>query len=74
MKQNLLQTITQRMPEFSKGQRLIAQYILSHYDRAAYMTASKLGATVSVSESTVVRFALELDLRATPNFSTRFRR
>lgn len=66
MKQNLLQTITQQMPEFSKGQRLIAQYILSHYDRAAYMTASKLGALVEVSESTVVRFANELGFDGYP--------
>ena len=66
MKQNLLQIITQRMTEFSKGQRLIAQYILSHYDRAAYMTASKLGALVEVSESTVVRFANELGFDGYP--------
>ena len=57
MKQNLLQQLTERMPTFSKGQRQIASYILEHYDRAAYMTASKLGAEVKVSESTVVRFA-----------------
>ncbi len=66
MKHNLLQSITLRMPEFSKGQRLIAQYILSHYDRAAYMTASRLGALVEVSESTVVRFANELGFDGYP--------
>lgn len=60
MKQNPLQLITARMSEFSKGQRQIAQYLLEHYDRAAYMTASRLGALVNVSESTVVRFAGEL--------------
>ena len=43
MKQNLLQQLTDRMPTFSKGQRQIASYILEHYDRAAYMTASQLG-------------------------------
>lgn len=67
MKQSLLQIMQARMPEFSKGQRLIAQYILAHYDRAAYMTASKLGATVEVSESTVVRFANELGFDGYPN-------
>ncbi len=66
MKQNLLQVMTARMPEFSKGQRLIASYILEHYDRAAFMTASKLGAIVKVSESTVVRFADELGFSGYP--------
>ena len=66
MKQNLLQRITAGMPEFSKGQRLIAQYLLEHYDRAAYMTASKLGALAQVSESTVVRFANELGFEGYP--------
>ena len=66
MKQNLLQTMVERMPEFSKGQRLIAQYIIDHYDRAAYMTAAKLGALVKVSESTVVRFADELGFSGYP--------
>lgn len=45
---------------FSKGQKNIAQFIIEHYDKAAYMTASKLGGIVGVSESTVVRFASEL--------------
>lgn len=67
MKPSLLQSITARMPEFSKGQRLIAQYILAHYDRAAYMTASRLGALVEVSESTVVRFANELGFDGYPD-------
>ncbi len=66
MKQNLLALITMRLPTLSKGQRLIAQYILSHYDRAAYMTAARLGALVAVSESTVVRFANELGFAGYP--------
>ena len=66
MKKNLLQQLTDRMPTFSKGQRQIAGYILEHYDRAAYMTASKLGAEVRVSESTVVRFADELGFSGYP--------
>ena len=66
MKQNLLQQLSDRMSTFSKGQRQIATYILEHYDRAAYMTASKLGAEVNVSESTVVRFADELGFSGYP--------
>ena len=56
---NLLSDIEVRMPTFSKGQKLISNYILENYDKAAYMTASKLGKIVQVSESTVVRFAIE---------------
>mgnify|MGYP001754778070 FL=1 len=48
------------MPTFSKGQKRIADYILQNYDKAAFMTASKLGKLSGVSESTVVRFASEL--------------
>ena len=48
------------MNTFSKGQKLIGRFILDSYDKAAFMTASKLGKTVNVSESTVVRFAAEL--------------
>ena len=57
---DLMSKIQSNMSEFSKGQRLIARYIIEHYDKAAFMTASKLGSTVGVSESTVVRFATEL--------------
>ena len=41
----------------SKGQKLIAEYILNNYDKAAFMTAAKLGEKWGVSESAVVRFA-----------------
>lgn len=54
------------MPEFSKGQKRIARYILDHYDKAAYMTASRLGSIVEVSESTVVRFAIEVGFDGYP--------
>ena len=57
---NLLSLINEGMSGFSKGQKLIAGFITEHYDKAAFMTASKLGSTVGVSESTVVRFATEL--------------
>ena len=68
MKKNLLTEIEKRMPTFSKGQKLISNYILENYDKAAYMTAAKLGAIVSVSESTVVRFAIELGFDGYPEF------
>lgn len=57
---DLMAKIQNNLSEFSKGQRLIARFIIEHYDKAAFMTASRLGVTVGVSESTVVRFATEL--------------
>lgn len=57
---DILSILQSRMPEFSKGQRNLARYILESYDKAAFMTAARLGKTVGVSESTVVRFATEL--------------
>lgn len=60
MPKDILSAIQEKMGTFSKGQRLIANFILSSYDKAAFMTASRLGKTVNVSESTVVRFAAEL--------------
>lgn len=60
MGKDILGVIQNNMSSFSKGQKLIGRFILENYDKAAFMTASKLGKTVSVSESTVVRFATEL--------------
>ena len=68
MKRNLLREIEEKMPTFSKGQKFIAKYVLENYDKAAYMTASKLGSEVNVSESTVVRFANELGFAGYPEF------
>ena len=65
-KQDLMRIIQIKFPRLSKGQKLIAEYILKHYDKAAFMTASKLGVTVGVSESTVVRFANELGYSGYP--------
>ncbi|WHH59457.1 MurR/RpiR family transcriptional regulator [Petroclostridium sp. X23] len=59
-KQDLISRIQSSMTKFSKGQKLIANYILNHYDKAAFMTAARLGSVVGISESTVVRFATEL--------------
>ncbi len=60
MTKDILSVIQSQRPGFSKGQKRIADYILTSYDKAAFMTASKLGKTTNVSESTVVRFAAEL--------------
>lgn len=60
MNGDVLSVITSASKSFSKGQRKISAYILENYDKAAFMTASKLGETVGVSESTVVRFAADL--------------
>ena len=60
MGQDILTRLSDNRKSFSKGQRLIAQYITENYDKAAFMTAGRLGSTVGVSESTVVRFATEL--------------
>ena len=64
--QNLIQIIQEKMHLFSKGQKLIANYIVNHYDKAAYVTAAKLGEICGVSESTVVRFAIELGFDGYP--------
>ena len=60
MEPNVLQMIQAEHGSFSKGQRRIARYILENYDKAAFMTAAKLGKAAEVSESTVVRFAAQL--------------
>lgn len=66
MVEHLLTRIEMNINNLSKGQKRIAAFIEEHYDRAAFMTASKLGATVGVSESTVVRFATELGYEGYP--------
>ena len=68
MKKDILRIIEDNMDGFSKGQRQIARFLLAHYDKAAYMTAAKLGSEVSVSESTVVRFVMELGYAGYPEF------
>lgn len=63
---DLMRLIQSKFPRLSKGQKLISEYILKHYDKAAFMTAAKLGTAVNVSESTVVRFAIELGYEGYP--------
>lgn len=67
MSGDILTLIQENMKTFSKGQKRIAAFILSSYDKAAFMTASKLGQTTNVSESTVVRFAAELGYDGYPD-------
>ena len=67
MSYDILDTLQEKMPEFSKGQRRLAQYITESYDKAAFMTANRLGKAVGVSESTVVRFATELGYDGFPS-------
>ena len=73
MDTDILSILRKRAPEFSKGQRAIAQYIMEAYDKAAFMTASKLGKTVGVSESTVVRFAVDLGFDGYPSMQKAMR-
>lgn len=67
MEKDVLSLLEKESRGFSKGQKRIAQYILENYDKAAFMTAGKLGQTVGVSESTVVRFAAELGYDGYPS-------
>lgn len=53
---DVIKVIQNNFSRLSKGQKLIAEFIMDNYDKAAFMTAATLGATVGVSESTVVRF------------------
>ena len=66
MKMDILFALEHKFPSFSKGQRTIAQFILKNYDKAAFMTAARLGEVTGVSESTVVRFAADLGYRGYP--------
>lgn len=66
--ERLLSKINVQYQNFSKGQKKLAAYIKENYDKAAFLTAAKLGETVGVSESTVVRFATHLGYKGYPEF------
>ena len=66
MEKDILSAIEEKKRDFSKGQTRIARYIEENFDKAAFMTAAKLGKTAGVSESTVVRFASELGFEGYP--------
>lgn len=63
---SFFEKLDEKYNSLSKGQKKIADYIRNHYDQAAFMTAAKLGETVGVSESTVVRFATQLEYSGYP--------
>ena len=65
--EDILADLESGMHNFSKGQKRIARYLSESYDKAAFMTANKLGKAVGVSESTVVRFAVELGYDGYPS-------
>ena len=67
MSYDILSILQEKEPTFSKGQKRIARYITESYDKAAFMTANRLGKTVGVSESTVVRFAVDLGFDGYPS-------
>ena len=65
---DLLNRINHNYSAMSKGQKLLATYITDNYDKAVFLTAAKMGDTVGVSESTVVRFAMSLGYKGYPEF------
>lgn len=67
MDADILLLLQEKEATFSKGQKRIARYITESYDKAAFMTANRLGKTVGVSESTVVRFAVDLGFDGYPS-------
>ena len=67
MNGDILTLLEQKAQDFSKGQKVLARYIMESYDKAAFMTANTLGKTVGISESTVVRFAVELGYDGYPS-------
>lgn len=70
MTESLLNQIKKNYNSFSKSHKKIADYILNNYDKAAFMTAAKLGAATDISESTVVRFATHLGFDGYPEFQS----
>ena len=67
-KDGLMAIMNEKYKTMSKGQKLLARYTMENYPKVAFMTASKLGETVGVSESTVVRFANALGFSGYPKF------
>lgn len=68
MERNILEELKTAMPSLSKGHKKIAHYIIENLDEAAFMTAAKIGRSIGVSESTVVRFAAALGYDGFPGF------
>ena len=68
MATDFMADMSEKFTKMSKSQKLIASYISDHYDQAVFMTAAKLGETLGISESTVVRFAIMLGYEGYPEF------
>lgn len=68
VKYDTISRINDKFNRMSKSHKKIATFIIDHYEQAAFMTAAKLGKTVGISESTVVRFAYALDYEGYPEF------
>lgn len=66
--ENIITLINEKFHDMSKGQKKLARFIMTDYDKAAFLTASAIGREVGVSESTVVRFAAVLGLKGFPEF------
>jgi DNA-binding MurR/RpiR family transcriptional regulator len=64
----LVNKVNEKYSSLSKGQKVLATYIMDNYDKAVFLTATKLGKEVGVSESTVVRFAMNLGYKGYPEF------
>lgn len=60
--------IKSKLPSMSKGQKKISDFVLTNYEKAAFMTAAELGKSVGVSESTVVRYAALLGYKGYSEF------
>ena len=65
---DIIHTLEMRLPKLSRSQKILAEYIISNCERAAYMTAGRLSEKTGVSESTVVRFACEMGYSGYPAF------
>lgn len=65
---DLISKINEKYGKMSKGQKLLANYIIDNYDKAVFLTAAKLGEIIGVSESTVVRFASSIGYKGYPEF------
>ena len=65
---DLISKINENYGKMSKGQKLLANYIIDNYDKAVFLTAAKLGDILGVSESTVVRFASFIGYKGYPEF------
>ena len=67
-KYDIFSRISEQFNEMSKSHKMIAGFISRHYDQAVFMTAAKLGETLGISESTVVRFADRIGYAGYPEF------